>query len=136
MIELSSRVRDLKTKVSEQRLIMNEIFILKVLNVLDSSFDIYKTILNDTTRKKNKFSDLNVILKNLADEELRMRNQKNVVNFAARESRDQKKDENKKTRKDKKKDNQKKCSNCNRYHESDDCSAKNLKCRNCHKVEH
>ena len=54
-------------------LIVEQIVILKLLNGLSSFFSTYLTILNKQARRDKKFPKLDDLLKNLEDEEARMR---------------------------------------------------------------
>ena len=54
-------------------LTVEHIVVLKLFNGLGSSFNTYLTILNEQARREDKFPALDDLLKNLEDEEARMR---------------------------------------------------------------
>jgi hypothetical protein len=49
-------------EIKNQEIIIKEYIIIKIINFMNSKFDIYITILNNQARKKKKLSDLNDLL--------------------------------------------------------------------------
>jgi hypothetical protein len=80
--DLESKILDILAELKSQNLTIEQIVILKVLNVLKSSFFIYLTVLIESARKEDKFPDLGELFQNLADEENRQRVESATVNFA------------------------------------------------------
>jgi hypothetical protein len=81
---LKSKILNVLAELKSQNLIIEQIVILKVLNILKSSFFIYLIVLMKSVRKENKFSFLTSLFQNLADEENRQRAEK-VINFIKKE---------------------------------------------------
>lgn len=71
--EYGSLVRDIKAEINDISLSVEQVVVLKLLNGLGSSFSTYLTILNEQARRDDKFPSLDGLLKNLEDEESRMR---------------------------------------------------------------
>ena len=105
-------------------LIVEHIVMPKLLNELDSSFNIYLIILNEQTRRENKFSTLNDLLKNLRNEKTRMRQDSVVViNMLKTKKKKTLIEENKK------------CKCCD-YNHFEKCRHNNAICRKCNKIDH
>jgi hypothetical protein len=143
--DLESKILDVLAELKSQNLIIEQIVILKVLNILKSSFFIYLIVLMKSVRKENKFSFLTSLFQNLANEENRQRAE-SVVNFIKKGAEinrnNQSRGDNKrgdKKNEDKKDDSNenKKCTRCGRAsHSKDECSAINSECFECHKTGH
>ena len=71
--EYGSLVRDIKTEITDISITVDQIIVLKLLNGMGASFSTYLTILNEQARREDKFPGLDNLLKNLKDEEFRMR---------------------------------------------------------------
>lgn len=77
--EYSSLVRDTKDEITDISLTVEQIIVLKLLNGLGFSFSTYLTILNEQARREENFPGLDELLKNLEDEESRMRQDSTVT---------------------------------------------------------
>ena len=71
--EYGSLVRDIKAEITDMALTVEQIVVLRLLNGIGNSFSTYLTILNEQARREDKFPALDALLKNLEDEEARMR---------------------------------------------------------------
>ncbi len=71
--DLKSKTLNILAELKSQNLTIEQIVILKVLNVLKSSFFIYLIVLMKSTRKENKFSNMTDLFQNLIDEENRQK---------------------------------------------------------------
>ena len=71
--EYGSLVRDIKVEITDMTLTVEQIVVLRLLNELGNSFSTYFTIVNEKARREDKFPALDDMLKNLEDEEARMR---------------------------------------------------------------
>jgi hypothetical protein len=131
-------------EIRDQKIIIDQVIIIKMLNNLNESFAIYLIILNESTRRDKNFFSLNVLFKNLKDEKTRMRFDFIVVaNLAIREKNKKKKTRNKSSdfkSDEKKKKRSKNDYTCNRCERSDyyfnDCFHKNFECNSCHRIDH
>jgi hypothetical protein len=142
--DLESKTLDMLAELKIQNLIIEQIVILKVLNILKSSFFIYLIVLMKSARKKNKFFTLISLFQNLVDEKNRQRAE-SVINFIKKETeinrnnqkgnkRGDKKNENKKNDENGSNDG-KKCTRCDRAsHSKNECPAINSECSKCHKT--
>jgi hypothetical protein len=148
--DLESKTLDVLIELKNQNLIIKQIVILKVLNILKSSFFIYLIVLMKSIRKKNKLFTLISLFQNLVDEKNRQRAE-SVINFIKKEAeinrnnqsekdnkRKNKKNENKKNdQNDSNDDNDKKCFKCDREtHSKNECSTINSECSECYKIDH
>ena len=118
-------IRNIKFEIIDMILIVEHIVVLKLLNELDSSFNIYLIILNEQARRENKFSTLNDLLKNLKNEKTRMRQNPVVVANML------------KTKKKKNliEENKNKCKCCD-YNHFEKCRHSNATCKKCNKIDH
>jgi hypothetical protein len=142
--DLESKTLNVLAELKSQHLIIEQIVILKVLNILKSSFFIYLIVLMKSACKEDKFLILISLFQNLVDEKNRQRAE-NVINLIKRDeikknnqSREDNKRKNKKNE-DKKNDSNenKKCIRCDRdTHSKNECSAINSECFECHKTGH
>ena len=112
----------------DNALTIKQMIVLKMLNGLGSSFFTYLTIINEHARRDKKLPDKSSLLKNLADEESRMKTTTGATaNFV------------KKKGKGKiieiKLDNKDKCHRCGNKH-SDTCKFIKTKCTGCGKIGH
>jgi hypothetical protein len=141
--DLESKILNVLAELKSQNLIIEQIVTLKVLNILESPFFTYLTVLMESARKEDKFPFLTSLFQNLADEENRQRAE-SVINFIKKEAginRNNQKDNKRGDKKngDKKNDSNenKKCTRCGRAsHSKDECPAINSECSECHKTGH
>jgi hypothetical protein len=146
--DLKSKILDILVELKSQDLTIEQVVTLKVLNVLESSFSTYLTVLMESARKEDKFSDLTEVFQNLVDEENRQRAESsvNLVRKGAgngtngpkrgdnKGGGDKKDGSNEGNGSNGKKD---KCSRCGRSpHPKEECSAVNSECTECHKTGH
>jgi hypothetical protein len=94
--------------VIDLKLDIKKIVILKLLNDLSTFFSQYMMIINELARINEKLSNLKNSIKHLKDEELRIKNVDQTINFVARNqitltSKKNKKNESKKNKKSSKK---------------------------------
>ncbi len=80
--DLESKTLNILAELKSQNLIIEQIVILKVLNVLKSPFSTYLTVLMKSARKENKFPNLTELFQNLTDEENRQRAESATINLA------------------------------------------------------
>ncbi len=143
--DLESKTLNILIELKSQNLIIEQIVILKILNILKSSFVIYLTVLMKFARKEDKFFTLISLFQNLVDEKNRQRVE-NVINLIKRDKikkinqkdnkREDKKNENKKNDENDSNDD-KKCIRCNRVnHSKNECSTISSECFECHKIDH
>jgi hypothetical protein len=142
--DLESKTLNVLAELKSQNLIIEQIVILKVLNILKSSFFIYLIVLMKSARKENKFSSLISLFQNLADEENRQRAE-NVINLIKQKEaeinrnnqRDNKRSDKKNENKKNDSNENKKCFRCDREtHSKNECSTINSECFECHKIDH
>jgi hypothetical protein len=145
--DLESKILNILIELKSQNLIIEQIVILKILNILKFSFVIYLIVLMKSARKENKFLSLISLFQNLVDEKNRQRAE-SVINLIKRDEikrsnqrdnkRENKKNEDKKNdQNDSNDDNDKKCTRCDRVsHSKNECSAINSECSKCHKTGH
>ena len=69
-----TKIRDVKSEIEDQEIIMDEAITIQVFNFLDSSFTQFLGILSHEAREKDKLPTLKNSAKSLEDEELRMNN--------------------------------------------------------------
>ena len=69
---LTSKIIVIKSKWKDLKIIENELFVLKFLNILNSSFETYLIILNKEARKNGNLLNLNTLIIRLKQEEHRM----------------------------------------------------------------
>jgi hypothetical protein len=81
--DLESKTLDILAELKSQDLTIEQVVTLKVLNVLESPFSTYLTVLMESARKEDKFPSLTSLFQNLADEENRQRAE-GVVNLTKR----------------------------------------------------
>ena len=123
--EYGSLVRDIKAEITDMALTVEHIVVLKLLNGLGSSFNTYLTILNEQARREDKFPALDDLLKNLEDEEARMRQDPVAVANMLKAKEKKNPTEQGKT----------KCKCCG-YNHSGKCRHSNATCRKCSKIGH
>jgi hypothetical protein len=146
--DLESKILNILIELKSQNLIIEQIVILKILNILKSSFVIYLTVLMKSARKEDKFFFLISLFQNLVDEKNRQRAEK-MINFIKKEAeinrnnqkgnkRKNKKNEDKKNdQNDSNDENGKKCTRCDRAsHSKNECPTINSECFECHKIDH
>jgi hypothetical protein len=149
--DLESKTLDVLIELKSQNLIIEQIVTLKVLNILESYFVTYLTVLMKSARKEDKFFILISLFQNLADEKNRQRTER-VINLIKRDEikknnqKDNKRENNK--NEDKKNDNDdnndendsnddKKCTRCDRAnHSKNECPTINSECFECHRIDH
>jgi hypothetical protein len=66
-------MRIILKEIHEQKIIIDEYVIIKIINSLGLDFETYVIVLNEQARKNKKLSDLDELLKSLEEEELRMK---------------------------------------------------------------
>ena len=124
-IEYGSLVRDIKAEITDMALTVEHIVVLKLLNELGSSINTYLTILNEQAWWEDKFPALDDLLKNLEDEEARMRQDPVAVANMLKA----------KGKKNPTEEGKKKCKCCG-YDHSGKCRHSNATCRKCSKIGH
>ena len=133
--EYGSLVRDIKSEIMDISLSVEQIIVLKLLNGLGTSFSTYLTILNEQARREEKFPALDELLKNLEDEESRVRQDPTVIaNMlkAKKKAKNNPSGEESEEDKGKEKD---KCERCGKKH-SGKCKHSNSICNGCGKKGH
>ena len=123
--EYGSLVRDIKAEINDISLSVEQIVVLKLLNGLGSSFSTYLTILNEQARREDKFPALDGLLKNLEDEEARMRQDPIAIANMLKAKKNKNPTEEGKS----------KCKYCG-YNHSGKCRHSNATCRKCGKTGH
>ncbi len=102
---LKSKTSNILIKLKSQNLIIEQLVILKMLNILKSSFFIYLIVFIKSTQKEDKMSNLINLFQNLVYEENRQKIE-TLVNFARQKETENETSESK--RKNKKKRDKKK----------------------------
>ena len=70
---LTSKIIVIKSKWKDLKIIENELFVLKLLNILSSSFETYLIILNEEVKRNENLLNLNTLIIRLKQEEHRMK---------------------------------------------------------------
>ncbi len=131
--EYGSLVRDIKAEITDISLTVDQIIVLKLLNGLGSSFSTYLTILNEQARREENFPGLDELLKNLEDEESRMRQDPTVTaNVLNTKAKRMAKKTSSGTNTEESKE---KCNRCGKVH-SGRCKHANSTCNGCGKKGH
>ena len=131
--EYGSLVRNIKAEITDMALTVEQIVVLRLLNGLGNSFSTYLTILNEQARREDKFPALDALLKNLEDEEARMRQDPIAT---ANVLKTKGKTNNKKHPSGAKSGEGKtKCKCCGKFHPGT-CRYIDSKCKTCGKVGH
>ena len=127
--EYGSLVRDIKAEITDIPLTVEQIVTLKLLNGLGTSFSTYLTILNEQARREDKFPGLDVLLKNLEDEEARMRQDPTVTANVLKAKKGKKTSSGKDSKEGK-------CYRCGNDHPGKECQHINSTCHGCGKKGH
>lgn len=69
-----TKIRDIKSKIEDRGITIDEVIIIQVLNLRDSSFPQFLDILSYKAKKKAKLHILKSLTKFLKDEEPQMKN--------------------------------------------------------------
>ena len=77
---LISKIIVIKSKWKNLKIIENELFVLKLFNILNSSFETYLIIFNEEVRKDENLLNLNTLIIRLKQEEHRMQIQEKQIN--------------------------------------------------------
>ncbi len=78
-----TKIQDVKSKIEDLEITMDETITIQVLNRFDSSFAQFLGIFSPKAREKEQLPKLENLAKSLEDEELQMRNQdKATANYA------------------------------------------------------
>ena len=77
---LASKIIAIKSKWKDLKITEDELFVLKLLNILSSSFKTYLIILNEKARKDENLLNLNTLIIRLKQEEHRMQTQEKQIN--------------------------------------------------------
>ena len=109
---------------------IDQVVLLKLLNGLGSSFSTYLTILNEQARRDKSFPKLDELLKNLEDEECRVR--QDAVSIANVISRAKKIDQSTNLSEADKKEL---CLCCGKWHRGE-CRFIKAKCNTCNEIGH
>ena len=134
--EYGSLVRDIKAEITDISLTVEQIIVLKLLNGFGSSFSIYLTILNEQARREERFPELDELLKNLEDEESRMRQDPTVTaNMLKTKAQGKAKNTPSGARSEEDKKDKEKCNRCGKSH-SGKCRYSNSICNGCGKKGH
>ncbi len=144
IVDLKSKTLNNLVELKSQNLTIEQIVILKVLNVLKASFFTYLIVLMKSARKENKFSNLIDLFQNLADEENRQKAESATINLTrqkeAKNDTNESKRENKKNESNEKNelnDKKNKCFRCDRSpYPKEEYSVVNFECIECYKTDH
>ena len=130
-------------EIKNQEITIEEYVMIKIINFMNSEFDTYVTVLNESVRKKKMLSELNELLQSLKKKKNRM---KSIITLAAMHSeREEYKDWDQEDREDfdwfsfwKNNDlsTESYCNVCFYNHEKKQCHHDRMKCYECHKTEH
>ena len=77
---LISKIIAIKLKWKNLKIIENKFFVLKLFNVLNSSFEIYLIILNEEIKRNENLLNLNTLITCLKQKEHRIKTQKKQIN--------------------------------------------------------
>ena len=72
---LVSKIIIIKSKWKDLKITEDELFVLKLFNILSLSFETYLIILNEEARKDENLLNLNILIIRLKQEEHRMQTQ-------------------------------------------------------------
>lgn len=128
--EYGSNARDILAELTDMTLSIEQVVLLKLLNGLGSSFSTYLTILNEQARRDKSFPKLDELLKNLEDEESRVR--QDAVSIANVISRAKKVDQSTNLSEADKKEL---CLCCGKWHRGE-CRFIKAKCNTCNEIGH
>ncbi len=70
-------------EIKNQEITIEEYVMIKIINFMNSEFDTYVTVLNESVRKKKMLSELNELLQSLKKKKNRM---KSIITLAAMHS--------------------------------------------------
>ena len=70
-------------EIKNQEITIEEYVMIKIINFMNSEFDIYVTVFNESVRKKKMLSELNELLQSLKKKKNRM---KSIITLAAMHS--------------------------------------------------
>lgn len=130
--EYNSLVQDIKAKITNIQLTVEQIVVFKLLNRLGGEFSTYLTILNEQARREDKFLGLDDFLKNLENKKVRMRQDPVAVANMLKTKGKAKKNP---FGAGSKKENKEKCGRCGKTH-SGKCQHINSTCNECGKKSH
>ena len=77
---LASKIIVIKSKWKDLKITKDELFVLKLFNILSSSFETYLIIFNEEARKDENLLNLNTLITRLKQEEHRMQTQEKQIN--------------------------------------------------------
>ncbi len=78
-----SQIKDVRSKIEDLKISMDNVIVIHALNNLDSTFRLYLMIMNHEARQKAQLPTLSELTKSLEDEELRLKNKSTAsANFA------------------------------------------------------
>ena len=77
---LASKIIVIKSEWKDLKITEDELFVLKLLNILGPSFETYLTILNEEARRDENLLNLNTLITRLEQEEHRMQTQEKQIN--------------------------------------------------------
>ncbi len=130
-------------EMKNQEIIIEEYVMIKIINFMNSEFDTYVIVLNESVRKKKMLSELDELLQSLIKKKNWM---KNIITLAAMHSeREEYKDWDREDREDfdwfsfwKNNDSSTEsyCNVCFYNHKKRQCHHDRMKCYECHKTEH
>ena len=128
--EYGSNARDILAELNDMTLSIEQVVLLKLLNGLGASFSTYLTILNEQARRDKSFPKLDELLKNLEDEESRVR--QDAVAIANVISKAKKVDQSTKLSEA---ENKELCLHCGKWHRGE-CRFIKAKCNTCNEIGH
>ncbi len=141
--DFNRKMRFILKEIKNQEIIIEEYVMIKIINFMNSEFDTYVTVLNESVRKKKTLSELDELLQSLKKKENQM---KSTITLAAMHSeREEYRDWDWEDREDfdrfsfwKNNDSSTEsyCNVCFHNHEKRQCHHDRMKCYECHKTEH